>query len=827
MTSIYKTAYPYYSRKKKLTSEFIANTYQLTHEEIIELKKRLPDQDSQLSYAVLLMAFKQLNYFPEKITIPQEIIDNIKVQLQLPDANFMACHASTLSRHKQRIYQSLKMTPWKQLKKTSRGKISYPVKTFAVKTAMQAAQIHNYPADIINVVIEKLKKNNYELPTFKQLNRLVGHSRSAINNHLFSRIYESMTAEQMSALDQLLETQEDYHRSGYNELKSLPKNPTISHFRELLKHLHWLEAFGDMAKQLNPIIPIKLKQLAQQSRSLDASDLKDFAKPKRYTLVLFLIYQAQMQTKDALAITLCRTLIKMHKDAKNKLEGLREYYRARTQELLVLFSDILGDFNGAPIQSLDHVTRKIDDGGGAQSLKMDCDYAVALNSNDHFVFLLNFYKGKRETLLNLLETLTLRSSTQQKNLLAAIDYILQYREIKKEYLYEEIDLSFTTNQWRKLIIKMEEDKECYHHRYLEACILSHVANELRSKDLFIVGADSYADYREELLPWRQCKVILKDYCEKIGLAESGSASVKQLKELLTQKAKEVDDAYPNIEELTIDTVGNPTLHKRGPKRRPSSAVWLEKMLKSRMKERNLIDLLCSGHHYSGWGHELGPLSGEEAKIKDPIERYVLTNFAYGTGMGPKQTAQHVRSCISARMLSWINRRHIKPEDLDRAREKLVNVTNQFESPKTWGDGKSVAGDGTMQKLREQSLIAEFHFRYKRKGGIAYHHVADNYILLFSTFMPCGVWEAVEIIEGLLKNNSDIQPDIIHGDTQAQSTIVFALAHLLGFRLMPRIRNWKDVKLFKPSKKTKYKHIDPLFSDVIDWDLIEKHWQDMM
>jgi len=66
--------------------------------------------------------------------------------------------------------------------------------------------------------------------------------------------------------------------------------------------------------------------------------------------------------------------------------------------------------------------------------------------------------------------------------------------------------------------------------------------------------------------------------------------------------------------------------------------------------------------------------------------------------------------------------------------------------KTWGDGSSVAADGTMEELCEQNLIAEFHFRYRKRGGIAYHHVPNNYVLLFSTFMPCGVWEVVEIIE---------------------------------------------------------------------------------
>jgi len=38
-----------------------------------------------------------------------------------------------------------------------------------------------------------------------------------------------------------------------------------------------------------------------------------------------------------------------------------------------------------------------------------------------------------------------------------------------------------------------------------------------------------------------------------------------------------------------------------------------------------------------------------------------------------------------------------------------------------------------------------------------HHVADSYIALFSHFIPCGVWEAIYILEGLLKNTSDIQP----------------------------------------------------------------------
>lgn len=45
--------------------------------------------------------------------------------------------------------------------------------------------------------------------------------------------------------------------------------------------------------------------------------------------------------------------------------------------------------------------------------------------------------------------------------------------------------------------------------------------------------------------------------------------------------------------------------------------------------------------------------------------------------------------------------------------------------------------------------------------------------------------------------------------------------------MPRIRNWKDLIFFRPSEDTVYEHIDPLFSDTVDWDLLETHWKDLL
>lgn len=50
---------------------------------------------------------------------------------------------------------------------------------------------------------------------------------------------------------------------------------------------------------------------------------------------------------------------------------------------------------------------------------------------------------------------------------------------------------------------------------------------------------------------------------------------------------------------------------------------------------------------------------------------------------------------------------------------------------------------------------------------------------------------------------------------------------MGIDLMPRMRNIKDLILYKADKRRKYEHIDSLCRQTIDWNPIERHYADMM
>ncbi|WP_141540691.1 Tn3 family transposase [Bacillus cereus] len=294
---------------------------------------------------------------------------------------------------------------------------------------------------------------------------------------------------------------------------------------------------------------------------------------------------------------------------------------------------------------------------------------------------------------------------------------------------------------------------------------------------------------------------------------------------LHRAAQDTDKAFPKNEKVRIEN-GEVIIGKLKKKAHPLMLKDLESFIYKKIEHINILDMLSDTEHWLNWTRFFGPVSGYDTKIENVVERYLTTVFCYGCNLGSKQTARSLGN-IDRQQIAWINQRHITTEDLDNANQYIINAYNQFDLPKYWGDGTSASADGTKWDVYEQNLLSENHIRYGGYGGIGYYHVSDTYIALFSNFIPCGVWEGVHILDILQNEKVDIQPDRIHADTQGQSTTVFGLSSLLGIQLMPRIRNWKDLKLFRVSKNHTYEHIDELFSGEIDWDIIEAHYPDML
>lgn len=777
----------------------------------------------RLNFILQLKTFQKLHYFTKLTELPKAIINKVVKALDMPkNIKPGYTHSDAKYRHRDLVKAFLSI----ETNNTKREKI---IKNISV----EKAKIMNDPADIINAVIEELIARRYELPSFSALDRTVSGIRHEVNEAIFSTIFKRLKkGRTIQALKKTLVKRDGEHKSDFHRFKRLPQKPTITHFKELIDHHNWLMEFGDFAKYLHGISKIKLMQFSEEARALNAGKMQAIRNVnKKFSLIACLIAQAQCDTKDASALTFCRSIHAAEKDAIRKHDAQEKNKNETAETIAELLLEMTTEYKNKQEKKdklLKLFEKQYTDYGGTDKVIQDCEKVLSKDNQKHIPLMWQSYRNKSKAVINFLESVNLGSIKNNESILEAVKIVIKNKQdnYAKDWvtLGEKVDLSFAPKEWLPLI--STEDHKTINTRQFEICVMNQLREKLRASDVYVKDADAYGDYRQELIPWKDCLALLPEFCELAGIPHTDKDIVSVLKEKLKSKSKKVDKLFPNLKELVIDDKGVPTLKKRK-SRKSSKSIIIREAIKKRMPERNLLDIMCLAQNTTEWANVFSPLSGSSSKLFNQIGATIVTTFGYGTGMGPCETSRHVRAGFNERTIALVNKSHVNLKKLNESLARIVDYYKGFPLIKNWGTGVSVAVDGTLEKIYDQNLLSEAHFRYGKKGGIAYHHISDTYIALFSSLIPCGVWEAIAIIEGLLANESKIKPKKVHGDTQAQSTPVFALSYLFGIQLLPRIRNWKGLKLYKADKRMKFKYIDSLFKDSIDWKLIENYWQDMM
>ena len=267
-----------------------------------------------------------------------------------------------------------------------------------------------------------------------------------------------------------------------------------------------------------------------------------------------------------------------------------------------------------------------------------------------------------------------------------------------------------------------------------------MVRELKSGDLYIAGSEQFGDYRRQWLSWPQYEAQVTASSVQGGITIDPDGFVDELRHTLSQAILALDAGFPDNDAITIQD-GEPVIRRLDKQPDPENFMLINRLLRERLPVRNIVEVLADTGHWLNWTQRFGPLSGFEARLGLPRERYVTTTFCYGCYLGPAQTARAMKD-TDRRQVAYVNQYHITEQNLLDANVAVINAYNRFTLPKLWGSGRSASADGTQWDVYEQNLLSEYHIRYGGWGGIGYYHVADTYIALFSRFIACGVWEAV-------------------------------------------------------------------------------------
>jgi TnpA family transposase len=161
---------------------------------------------------------------------------------------------------------------------------------------------------------------------------------------------------------------------------------------------------------------------------------------------------------------------------------------------------------------------------------------------------------------------------------------------------------------------------------------------------------------------------------------------------------------------------------------------------------------------------------------------------------------------------------------------VTNGTLRARNPAVWGDGTTAcASDSKHFGAWDQNLTTQWHVRYGGRGIMIYWHVEKKSLCIHSQLKSPSSSEVASMIEGVIRHCTEMSVDRQYVDSHGQSEVAFAFCRLLGFHLLPRLKNIARQRLYRPAagQPEAYPRLQYVLTRPIDWELIRPQYDEMV
>ncbi|SEG91989.1 hypothetical protein SAMN04489712_13160 [Thermomonospora echinospora] len=131
-------------------------------------------------------------------------------------------------------------------------------------------------------------------------------------------------------------------KSDLWRLKRPARRASWSRFKEQRRHLKWVDGLGAASEWVEGVAASKIADFAAEADADDADVLSRYEAVKRVALLARLVHTAQARARDDLAQMLCKRMAGNLKNARLKLEEIREQQRAMSERLIGTYRTVLG-----------------------------------------------------------------------------------------------------------------------------------------------------------------------------------------------------------------------------------------------------------------------------------------------------------------------------------------------------------------------------------------------------------------------------------------------------------------------------------------------------
>lgn len=686
------------------------------------------------------------------------------------------------------------------------------------------------PSLLFDLATGWLIQHKILLPGASTLTRLIAEVRERSTRRLWSRLSQLPTPEQVTRLETLLQVPEGARLSRFDQFRKGPVTISGPAFNKAVKRYLGLKAFGTKELNFTGIPPVRFKNLARHAGMISMHKIARMPEKKRTAILV-----AFARAYEAIALDEALDILDLLvTDIAGKAKKLGQKKRLRTLKDLdksalalakvcaLILNESMDDdmlreaiFTRLPREKL------------AESIATVNELARPYDDNFHDE-MVEQYGRIRLFLPKLLNDLEFRAAPAGKATLEAFQYLSGLPSTRKQRL-DDAPLEIVSNQWKRLVFDKEGRviKQGY-----TLCFLDKLQDSLRRRDVYVASSDRWGDPRSKLLQGPDWHANRIQVCRSLGHPLNPKEAIDGLARELDATYRQVAMNFGDNKAVELDLSGKRpalTINSLDKLEEPASLTLLAQQVRGLLPGVDLTELLLEIHAHTGFADEFTHVSESNARAEDLTVSICAVLLSEACNIGLEPLIKHQVPALTRHRLSWVKQNYLRSETLARANARLVDYQSTLSLAKKWGGGEVASADGMRFVTPVRTLNAGPNRKYfgSSRGITWYNFISDQFSGFHGIVIPGTLRDSIFVLEGLLEQQTGLDPVEIMTDTAGSSDMVFGLFWLLGYQFSPRLADAGESVFWRVDKAANYGVLNELARSCINTHKIEQHWDDMM
>ena len=687
-----------------------------------------------------------------------------------------------------------------------------------------AAQTLRQADKLADMVVEELRRRRILLPARSALEAIIHVAIRRGIRIAHRALAGGLSDDQKLGLDKLLDPREGTSVTVLAWAKTPALSPAAAKLDRIAERIRFLRSLN-LSAALMERIPAKVfDEFAAEGMRMSAQHLRDLNPERRHAVLAATALHLSRHLTDC-AIDMFKKIMGIltrradNQAAARVTRSIRDVQKPLKDVSKVCHAIIAAKEKGEDIAGA--IERAIQ--WPAFTLSVEAvDTLIAPDVIDGKIDMLQRYPTIRKLAPQFLATLVFRSHAVAANLLRALSFVADLYRTGKRAIPDKAPISFAPKGWIPLILQDGKiDRRAY-----ELCLFSELKRRLDAGDVWVEGAKRFQSFESFLIPTPTFELMREEAPLPIAVDTDVETYLRQQRQILNDGLADLSRLATPGELDDVELTGDGfsvTPHKA---LFPDIAKSLKAKVESRLPAIRITDLLLEVDTRTGLSNAFTHLrSGRTADNKLALLTAILAD---GINLGLTRMAD-VSPGITMRQLACAHDWHIREEGYSAAHAILVNAQRQLPLAGLWGDGTTSSSDGQYFPAGGHAeAIGDLNARYgPNPGAKFYRFTSDQYGAFYIVAMNANASEAIYVLDGLLYHGSDLAIETHYVDTGGVSDMSFALCHLVGFQLVPRLRGLKDRKLYPFPGDAPPENLASLVGEPVNIERIKANWNDIL